>query len=232
MELFLPLLSGLLAAILHVIVGPDHLAAVIPFAVEQERKSWKIGFFWSIGHLIGMFVIGLLFLLFRDLIPVEAISNYTEQLVGIVLIGIGVWAIYKLVKKDKEPDKLHVHSTPEPHIHKHAHSHDSAYNHTHKDLPRQSNLTSLSIGILHGLAGIAHFLLFLPVLGFDSKTEAFTYILGFSFGIIIAMTGVTLVFGHIAELARNWHHQYFIKGLRLSVGLFALVIGFYWVMVY
>ena len=32
------LTAGLLASILHVITGPDHLAAVLPFAIETKRK--------------------------------------------------------------------------------------------------------------------------------------------------------------------------------------------------
>jgi ABC-type nickel/cobalt efflux system permease component RcnA len=232
MDLFFPVFSGLLAAMLHVIAGPDHLAAVIPFAVEQERGSWKIGLFWSIGHLLGMFIIGVLFLLFRDLIPIEAISGYSEQLVGLLLIGIGLWALYRVLKRDKAHRHLHVHSSPQPHIHKHphGHEHDSSHDHTHKKLPRQSNMASLGIGILHGLAGIAHFLLFLPVLGFETRSEAFSYVIGFSVGIILAMVGFTLIMGMVAELARNWHHKYFLKGLRLAVGFFALIIGVYWLL--
>jgi len=230
MDLLFPLFSGLLAAILHVVAGPDHLAAVIPFAVEQERRSWKIGLFWSIGHLLGMFIIGMLFFLFRDLIPVEVISGYSEQLVGLLLIGIGIWALYRVLNRDKTHEHLHVHSSPEPHIHKHPHRHnsDSSHQHSHKKLPRQSNLASLGIGVIHGLAGIAHFLLFLPVLGFETQGEAFSYIVGFSAGIVLAMVGFTVVMGRVAELARNWHHKFFLKGLRLAVGFFALIIGIYW----
>ena len=45
MELAFPLFAGIIAAMLHVISGPDHLAAVTPFAIESKRKAWKIGLF-------------------------------------------------------------------------------------------------------------------------------------------------------------------------------------------
>ena len=61
-----PFFAGLLASMLHVIMGPDHIAAVIPFAIEAKRKAWKIGLFWGLGHIFGMLLIGLLFLLFKD----------------------------------------------------------------------------------------------------------------------------------------------------------------------
>ena len=71
-----PLLAGIAASILHVVSGPDHLAAVTPLAIETRRKVWKIGLFWGFGHLTGMLLIGLLFLLFRQYIPIEKISEH------------------------------------------------------------------------------------------------------------------------------------------------------------
>ena len=58
MELTFPLFAGIIAAMLHVISGPDHLAAVTPFAIESKKKAWKVGLFWGIGHLLGMLSIG------------------------------------------------------------------------------------------------------------------------------------------------------------------------------
>ena len=45
MSITFPLTAGLIASILHVITGPDHLAAVMPFAVESKKKAWKI---WTV----------------------------------------------------------------------------------------------------------------------------------------------------------------------------------------
>ena len=45
MELSFPLFAGIIAAVLHVISGPDHLAAVTPFAIESKKKAWKVGLF-------------------------------------------------------------------------------------------------------------------------------------------------------------------------------------------
>ena len=67
MTLTFPLIAGLMASMLHVITGPDHLAAVTPFVVETKKKAWKIGLFWSFGHLTGMLAIGILFTLFKEL---------------------------------------------------------------------------------------------------------------------------------------------------------------------
>ena len=93
------LTAGLLASMLHVLTGPDHLAAATPFALESERKAWKIGLLWGIGHLVGMMAIGVLFIIFKEFIPIESISNYSEQLVGLVLISIGLWHFIKYSRR-------------------------------------------------------------------------------------------------------------------------------------
>ncbi len=231
MDLTFSLIAGLIAAILHVITGPDHLAAVVPFAIETKKKAWKIGLFWGIGHLVGMMLIGLLFIVFKELIPIKQISGYSEQIVGFVLIGIGVWAFYKIFKKDKNHKHLHVHSESSPiiHSHKHEHSHEKSHHHVHDKTLKQSNYASFSIGFLHGLAGIAHFLLFIPVLSFDEKFDAVLYVIGFGIGIIVAMTVFAFVIGKISSFAKNEHNELFFKGIRFAGGLFAIVIGIYWI---
>jgi ABC-type nickel/cobalt efflux system permease component RcnA len=230
MDITFPLTAGLIASMLHVITGPDHLAAVTPFAIESKRKAWKIGLFWGIGHLIGMLFIGILFILFKELIPVDKISNFSEQLVGVVLIGIGVWAFYRIFKQDKSHKHLHIHSENSPviHTHKHEHLHVKTHHHVHDKTIKQSEFGSLSIGFLHGLAGIAHFLLFIPVLSFDTQTDSTLYIAGFGVGIILAMTSFAFVIGKISSITKNGHNEIFFKGIRLAGGLFAIIIGVYW----
>jgi len=231
MENSFPFIAALIASMLHVITGPDHLAAVTPFAIESKRRAWKIGLSWGLGHLAGMLGIGILFALFKELIPIDLISNYSEQLVGFVLLGIGVWALYKLFKKEKKHAHLHVHSEQGPVIHKHPHdhSHEASHHHHHPKPIHQTNLTSFSIGLLHGLAGISHFLLFLPVLSFENNADVSAYIIGFGIGIVLAMTLYTFVIGKVASLAKNGHNELFFKGIRFSGGLFAIIIGIYWI---
>ena len=178
-----------------------------------------------------MLVIGLLFLLFREAVPVEEISAYSEELVGLVLVLVGIWALYSVFSKGKVHSHTHIHDSETPYLHKHPHSHQESGTHSHKhaDQPKNHGTAAFSIGFLHGLAGIAHFLLFLPVLSFDSQEEAVAYILGFGSGTILAMTVFTLVLGRVSELARNWHNPLFFRGIRVAGGLFAIVIGVYWI---
>ena len=81
---------------------------------------------------------------------------------------------------------------------------------------------------MHGLAGIAHFLIFLPVMSFESRSDSILYIIGFMVGIIIAMTTFALVLGRMASTLKNGHNEVLFKGIRLSAGIFAIIVGVYW----
>ncbi len=230
MELTFPLFAGIIAAVLHVISGPDHLAAVTPFAIESKKKAWRVGLFWGIGHLLGMLSIGVLFLLFKDLIPVEKISKHSEQFVGVILILLGIWIFVRLFKEEKKHKHIHVHSKENPVIHKHEHIHniEKKHEHNHPKL-RQGIIASLSVGFVHGLAGVAHFLLFLPVIGFTSIIDSSKYIVGFGIGTLIAMISFAFVIGNISTFSKQDHNETFFKGIRFAGGLFAFIIGIYWI---
>ncbi|NEW79832.1 MAG: hypothetical protein GZ086_10500 [Gelidibacter sp.] len=258
MELSFPIFAGIIAAILHVISGPDHLAAVTPFAIESKKKAWKVGLFWGIGHLFGMLSIGVLFLMFKDLIPIEKISMHSEKMVGVILIGLALWIFFKIFKDEKQHEHTHVHTEgnpmihTHPHIHeetepiikthsqnryivsdvirKHPHIHQNEKSHTHSNTNlKQGMIASLSVGFVHGLAGVAHFLLFLPVIGFASKLDSAKYILGFGIGTLLAMISFAFVIGSMASFSKQNHNGSFFKSIRMAGGLFAFIIGIYWI---
>lgn len=228
----LPLFAGVAASVLHVISGPDHLAAVTPLAIETRRKVWKIGLFWGFGHLTGMLIIGLLFLLFREYLPLEKISEHSEQLVGIVLFGIGIWALISIFYKPKNHKHPHVHDGENPYIHVHEHEHETSqleHSHIHNKKVKQNLWSSFGIGVLHGLAGIAHFILLLPVLGFENQLDSVQYIIGFGLGTVLAMTIYTFLLGQLANYSKAQKSKSLFKIIRITGGVFAIVIGIYWI---
>jgi ABC-type nickel/cobalt efflux system permease component RcnA len=115
-------------------------------------------------------------------------------------------------------------------IHKHAHSHEERRTHDHKHPGKsgQGFIASFSVGVLHGLAGVAHFILFLPVATFEDSTDATLYIFGFIFGIVLAMTLFALLMGTVSSFAQNGHNKSLFGGIRFIGGLLAILIGIYW----
>jgi ABC-type nickel/cobalt efflux system permease component RcnA len=225
-----PMLIGVFAAIIHVLTGPDHIAAVTPLVFDSRKKHWRIGVFWGVGHVFGMLLIGVLFYFFKDYIPIENISMYSEKFVGIILIGIGLWAIYSVVTRRNKHKHAHFHNAENNAlIHKHNHIHTPhKHHHKHKKLSGQSHFTALWVGVLHGFAGIAHFVLLLPVLGFSSKTQSFKYIIGFAVGTIFAMFAYTYIIGKFNRKELDNQSKPLYRYLQFWSGVFAIGIGIFW----
>ncbi|MEI6061834.1 MAG: hypothetical protein WCR72_14100 [Bacteroidota bacterium] len=122
----LTFLTGFVASVAHVVTGPDHLAAITPLAIESRKKSWMVGFSWGLGHTLGMLLIGLLFVMFKEFLPINAISKHSDTLIGFLLIIIGCWAIMRIYLQHKHSSRPHAHFHTTPylyaHIHKHTHS--------------------------------------------------------------------------------------------------------------
>lgn len=230
------LISGIVASSLHVVTGPDHLAAVTPLAIESKKKSWSVGLFWGLGHIAGMLLIGILFILFKEYIPIEIISEYSEQIVGLVLIGIGLWAIIKVfLKKTPAHKHPHYHTEPEPHVHIHAHphqadhDHDHPHSHTHKHdkTVRQNNIAAFGVGTLHGFAGVSHLILLLPTLALSTH-DAILYLGGFAAGTIAAMVLYAAIWGYIGQRSSTMNNSKIFMIVRIIGGLIAIGIGIYW----
>lgn len=117
-------LTGFIASVAHVATGPDHLAAVTPLAIDSRKKSWIIGLLWGVGHTIGMLLIGLLFILFKELLPIDSISKYSETVIGVLLIGIGSWALLRMYLRHSHGYKPHGHFHTRPFFYAHIHKHD------------------------------------------------------------------------------------------------------------
>ncbi len=225
-----PLLAGVAGAMIHVFTGPDHLAAVMPFAVEHKKASWKVGISWGLGHLSGMLLIGILIMLFKEIIPFELISSYSETSVGFILMAIGVWAVLRIRRSQK---KIHQHphyhhDTQEFHVHSHKHKEGLNHLHSHQHPIRKGIISSFSVGVVHGFAGIAHFILFLPMLSFTTKLQSLEYIVGFAVGTIFSMTFFAIFVGVVSKKSSNSRGAFSFLYLQYFAAFFAFAIGVYW----
>ena len=218
------ILSGLVAGLIHVFSGPDHLAAVAPLSLEGRSRAWNTGLRWGLGHAAGVVLVGLLSLGLRGVLPVNLFSSWAERLVGVVLIGIGIWGVRRALR-------THVHAHQHTHggrRHVHIHVHTPADAHTHAEAPAHSHgHAAFAIGTLHGLAGGSHFLGVLPALAFPTNAQAISYLAAFGVGTMAAMASFASVLGWAAQ-SRAFGGARAYRALMIGCSTAAVAVGVYW----
>lgn len=220
--MFITAFTGLVAGALHVISGPDHLTAIAPLAVDQRRRTWAVGMRWGLGHATGVLALAALAFWLRDVVPVHLFSSWCERLVGVLLIGIGLWGIRKALAG-------HIHTHEHTHDgvrHEHIHLHGHAGEHAQPRAHAHSH-ASFAIGTLHGLTGGSHLLGVLPALGFVSQTGALVYLIAFGGGTIFAMSAFSSVVGMLAEKF-SFNNARSYRWLMGTCAALALLLGCYW----
>jgi sulfite exporter TauE/SafE len=215
------LFLGLVAGMAHVLVGPDHLAAIAPLATDNPQRATWSGFSWGVGHATGVMIVGLVAMLVRESLPTAWLSSVGERLVGVVLILIGFWGFYRARR-----EHVHVHSHEHDgslhshlHVHGHRHAEEAVVTHRHTH-------AALGIGILHGVAGGSHLLGIVPALAFATRVESALYLAGFGAGTIAAMAGFATVLGQMST--RFAGRRLLFPALRYGLASLAIVVGAVW----
>jgi hypothetical protein len=196
------LLAGVFAGLVHVVSGPDHLAAVAPLATTpgDRIRPWQAGVIWGVGHTSGVVLIGLLLIGFRSMLPLDAISAYSERLVGAALVALGVWAAFRARDFHRRDTRPHSHP---------------------------GGGASFVMGTLHGLAGSSHLFGVLPALALPTQAGALFYLAGFGLGAVIAMTIFAAVVGILAMRAgRRSRHAF--QTMLYACSLSAFLVGGFW----
>lgn len=161
------LFTGMAAGLVHVLSGPDHLAAVAPLAAEQRRRAWVSGFVWGAGHTSGVWIVGLLALLLSQAIPWERLALMSGSWAGVALVGVGLWGLWRVLRPGV--GLLHRETV----------------------FARGACL----VGVLHGLAGSSHYVGVAPALAFASQADAFLYLCGYGLATIATMVAVAAGLG-------------------------------------
>jgi hypothetical protein len=150
--------------------------------------------------------------------PIDAISAWSERLVGAALIGIGIWALRRSTRI--EPS-THVHGT-----HAHDHLHVQAgpgwmrrLGHAH---------ASFCLGVLHGIAGSSHFFGVLPALALPTPVASLIYIGAFGAGTVAAMTAFAAAVGFGTLHLRNGA---LARAMMTAAATLAIVVGGVWLIV-
>jgi ABC-type nickel/cobalt efflux system permease component RcnA len=218
-------LTGIAAGLVHVLTGPDHLAALTPLAASRPRQSVRAGVEWGLGHTGGVALVALLGILLRGLLPLDRLSSWSERGVGVVLIAIGIWGLRSALSSRMH---AHVHDHDgHPHAHVHVHTQPHTASPISNTPPHRHSHAAFGVGILHGLAGSSHFLGVLPALALPSAAAAGMYVLGFGSGSVAAMAAYSACVGAIALRTHRGPAQAY-RWLLGGAATAALVVGCFW----
>ena len=217
-------MAGLTIGLLHAF-EPDHLSAVSTQLLHktnhsQNSKKSQIkkitvssslkGMLWGVGHTSSIVLVGLLVAGFSLTIS----SNFfigAELVVGIMLIGLGIFTATNKNILKRQHNHPHRHDNGLTHIHPHSHEGDHTHNH-------QSYL----IGCIHGLAGSGSLVALTAstIHGFDMLIS---FLILFGVGSIIGMTAASGVMGlPLVVLSKinnvTKYMRFVISGITLVIG--------------
>jgi ABC-type nickel/cobalt efflux system permease component RcnA len=218
------LIIGLGLGLRHAL-DTDHLAAVS--TIVDERKNWfsslLIGGLWGVGHTASLLLAGVAVILMQ--VEIGRYEKPLEFCVALMLIGLGVSALYKIARGGRIHFHKHSHAG---HIHIHPHLHDDKPEPTHSHHGLKLGVRPLIIGMVHGLAGSAALMLSVLMTIKGSTALAFAYIIIFGAGSI----GGMMVMSLILSLPIHLTSGYFTKtnlAVRALAGCFSLGFGLFMV---
>ncbi len=193
------LLAGIAAGSAHVASGPDHLAALAPLAVASRLRAVWIGAAWGVGHGAGVVFLGGLGLLGPELWDVERLSAVSEFLVGVLLIWLGAWALFRCRRPLAE-------TTDRPYSRRRHHVHGA-----------------FGIGFLHGAAGLSHLFGVVPSLAM-TRGDATRYLVAYLLGAVLAMA----LFGWVMGLLSRNSGPRLVRLVLAATGASAILLGCCW----
>jgi hypothetical protein len=213
----LTIVTGARAGFVHVLSGPDHLAAVTPMAVADRERGWISGWTWGVGHASGVVVVAVLAVILRDVLPsIGTISAWSERIVGAALIAVGLWA---LRRSTQMRPSTHAHG-----VVSHRHLHIEAgpawlrrLGHAH---------ASFCLGVLHGIAGSSHFFGVLPALALPTRSASLAYIGAFGVGTVVAMTGFAALIGTATVKLPNGALPQ--RTMMITAAVLSIAVGVVW----
>jgi high-affinity nickel-transport protein len=198
---------------------PDHLAAVSTL-VTGERSTWKaafLGMCWGLGHTLTLVAVGAVLVILRAEMP-SGISDVFELGVALMLIGLGLRAIY-LAARQGPAGPVHVH-------------HHGGIVHVHRGAPAHIHIGAwtlarrpLLVGAIHGLAGSGA-LTALVLATLPSTAARLTYMAVFGLGSTLGMAVLSGLLGW--PLARAGRHHALARAVSLAVGCASTVLGLAW----
>lgn len=196
MEQFWFLTGGLLLGCLHALEA-DHIVTVSNLVLNKGslKKSMRLAIQWGLGHSLTLTTLAVL-VLSLDSAFVAVMSSSAEQMVGIVMIFLGLVVFIQELKQSSRFKKL---------------------GHKHKEF---SGRQIFGVGVLHGIAGSASIFLLIPVALTKSIFGVLSYVSLFCIGMILTMALYGLFLQNL-PLSKNGY----LPKVRFIVAIFSVTIG-------
>jgi len=196
MEYFTALPLGFLVGMSHAIEA-DHLAAISTLVngPERRRNMFRRGAFWGIGHSASLLIVSIA-VIYMGLTISDHFESALEFVVGLMIAALGARVLWRM-RKEKVHIHVHEHDAAR-HLHFHAHKNDtddhgsSTHDHRHVAIAKSGNGLVLAVGMMHGLAGSAAFMILMLATA-DTPGQAFAYLAVFALGSIIGMGALTAI---------------------------------------
>jgi ABC-type nickel/cobalt efflux system permease component RcnA len=206
----------------------DHVVAITTIVSRHKSvfRSAVVGALWGAGHTASLLFVSVIVLSLRMGIP-EKVSGWLEFGVALMIIGLGISALWRALRKNGE-------------VHVHQHSHDGL-SHTHVHFHENENKQADSphshavsvigwkpvlIGMMHGLAGSGALTL-LVLTQISSSLLGFLYVGTFGFGSIVGMLLMSGLIGlPFAFASRELTHVH--QTLQTLAGVVSICFGIWY----
>lgn len=207
------------------------MLAVTTFVAGRPalRSAAVFGLRWGLGHSVAVMALGgaLLATGLRWPAHYDAIG---EGLVGLMLVGLGLWAF-------RSSRNLHLHPPAEHGDHAHLHVHADGAGHAHPHAPgagaghhhHAAGHGITLVGLMHGLAGSSAVVAILPVTFLGSVGLGLAYLAAFGAGVTAGM----ILYAAVAALAMQRaasHSMMWGRRLTGMVGVVGVLVGGWWIL--
>ena len=209
----------------------DHVVAISTIVSRHKNvfRSAFVGALWGAGHTASLLAIAIVVLWFRVAIP-ERVSGWLEFGVALMIIGLGISALWRSLRKDAQ---VHVHqhthngvSHTHVHFHEHETKHEPASPSPHSHRVSRVGWKPVMIGMMHGVAGSGALTL-LVLTQISSAWVGLLYVLTFGLGSIAGMLLMSGLIGlPFALTSRNLTHAH--QGLQTLAAILSICFGIWY----
>ncbi|HKP62223.1 MAG TPA: hypothetical protein VJV78_36070 [Polyangiales bacterium] len=182
---------------------PDHLVAVSTLVAGEPnaRRAARLGAIWGIGHSLALLVVGGALLVLHGQLSVRMAAVFELGVAGMLLL-LGFRSIARAVQIRRGESG-----------HEHGHGH------------MYGGWRSLSVGLVHGLAGSGA-LTALALASMPSLGSGLVYMVCFGLGSVVGMAALSGLIG--VPLSRACSRLQLRAAALATTGLLSVVVGLAW----